>query len=207
MTRCLWVRGCWLRAGVSSEMLGYWHRLMDQVNGVAGRSWGSPGGGVSNQVDSRSYERRLVVSVHWAGGSGGFRAAEGPLCEEGGDKGSWLTAGAQVRAGAAGVGSGAGTERATGGYAGPAGAEATEGQGLERLLEGARGRPGGLRVSILLHPRGPGLQVSGERRAVPPVRCPLMGSWGPVRARGAGQSCLGGSVIRAAAPQARGGGQ
>ena len=206
MMRCLWAWGCWLRAGVPSEMLGYWHRLMDQVNGVAGRSWGSPGGGVSSQVDSRSHERRRVVSVHWAGGSGGFRAAEGPLCEEGGDKGTWLTAGAQVRAGAAGVGSGAGTERATGGYAGPAGAEATEGRGLERLLEGARGRPGGLRVSIPLRPGGPGLQVSGEGRAVPPVRCSLMGSWGPVRARGAGQSCWGGSVTRATAPQARGGG-
>ena len=51
--------------------------------------------------------------------------------------------------------------RAAGGHAGPAGAEATEGWGLERLLEGARGRPGGLRVSIPLHPGGPGLQVSG----------------------------------------------
>lgn len=31
-------------------------------------------------------------------------------------------------------------------------------------------------------------------RAVPPVRCPLMGSWGPFRTRGAGQSCLGVAV-------------
>lgn len=31
--------------------------------------------------------------------------------------------------------------------------------------------------------------------AVPPVRCPLMGSWRPFRARGAGQSCLGGGAV------------
>lgn len=95
---------------------------------------------------------------------------------------------------------------ATGGHAGPAGAEATEGWGLERLLEGARGMPGGLRVSIPLHPGGPGLQVSGGACSAT-CQVPtdgLLEAFQSQRSRTVLPGGGGQSVTRAAAPQAWG---